>query len=501
MTFSVLDEKASLGITPGKLLINGEWRAPADGCYFSQVHPSTNEETAEIAAANASEVNEAVLAARRAFDEGPWPKMKARERQRYLLRIADILESHSDELSRIQTLDNGVPIKFSRSYRVSGQFAADIFRHFAGWIDKINGEVHPQFTEDMPLQFISMREPVGVVGGIIPWNAPLLQFPNKVAPALATGCTLVMKPSELASLTATRVSELIQEADLPPGVFNLVTGDGSVGEAIVTHPGVDKITFTGSKAVGSRILSLSGNDIKRVTLELGGKSAAILFPDAPDVKLASESAMAMVSTFLSGQVCSTTSRVLVHKSIFDEFLEHASNQAQSIVRGNPFDPDVTSAPLIDKRQLDKVLSYLTIGQEEDGATLAFGGGRPEGDLAAGNWVDPAVFVDVDNSMRIAQEEIFGPIICAIPFDTEEEAVSIANDSAFGLSGGIYTSNIGRAFRVSKALRTGTVGVNGYTFMPNSPFGGYKASGLGREGGRGAIEAFTEVKTVMFNEMI
>ena len=501
MSFSLLSYKEELGIKDGRLLINGAWQAPSSGNYFSQIHPSTNEEVARIAEATEDDVNRAVMAARKAFDEGPWPRMKARERQRYLLKIADLLEKHSEELSRIQCLDNGVPIKFSMSYRVSGQFAADIFRHFAGWIDKIEGKVHPVYTEDMPLQFLSMREPVGVVAGIIPWNAPLLQYPNKIAPALATGCTLVMKPSELASLTALRVSEIIQEADLPEGVFNVVTGDGKVGSALVDHKGVDKITFTGSKAVGSHILRASGDDIKRVTLELGGKSAAIIFPDAPDLKVACQTAMAMGSTFLSGQVCSTTSRVLVHESVYDDFLQHAQDQVNSIVRGSPFDPDVTSAPMIDKKQLNKVLNYVKIGREEDGANLVFGGDQPGGELADGNWVNPGIFADVDNKMRIAQEEIFGPLLCAIPFKTDEEAVAIANDSEFGLSGGIYSSNIGRIMRVSKALRTGTIGVNGYTFMPNSPFGGYGSSGLGREGGWGAIEAFTEVKTVIINENI
>jgi len=500
MSFSILPYKEELSVTDGQILIGNQWCNSSTGESFVQVHPSTNEEVVRIAQASSEDVDRAVRAARQAFDQGPWPKMKARERQRYLLRIADLLEQHSEELSRLQCLDNGVPIKFSMSYRVSGQFAADIFRHFAGWVDKINGEVHPQFTDDMPLQFISMREPVGVVAGIIPWNAPLLQYPNKIAPALATGCTLVMKPSELASLTALRVSELIQQAELPEGVFNVVTGDGRIGDALVRHPGVDKVTFTGSKAVGSHILSLSGEDIKRTTLELGGKSAAIIFPDAPDVKSACQTAMAMGSTFLSGQVCSTTSRVLVHKSIYDDFLQYAQDQVKTIVRGNPFDPEVTSAPMIDKKQLDKVLGYFDIGIQ-DGARLAFGGGQPGGELAQGNWVEPSVFADVDNNMRIAQEEIFGPILCAIPFETEEEAVSIANDSRFGLSGGVYTSNIGRALRISKALRTGTVGVNGYTFMPNSPFGGFKSSGLGREGGWGAIEAYTEVKTVIINENI
>lgn len=498
MTFSVLPHRDRLGVKAGRLWIDNQWMAASDDGSLPHIHPSTNEEVTRFAAATAADVDRAVRTARKAFDEGPWPRMRARERRHVLRRYVDLLERHSDELSNLQTLDNGMPITWSLVYRASGQYAADLFDHFTGWIDKINGEVYPQFTADNNLQFLSLREPVGVVAGIIPWNAPLLQFTNKLAPALATGCCMIMKPSENASLTALRLAELLTEIDLPPGVFQLLTGGPATGDALMRHPGVDKVTFTGSRAVGGQILAASGRDIKRVTLELGGKSAAIIFPDCVSIESASTQAMAMVSMFLSGQVCSTTSRVLVHKSIYEQFAGFAAQQVKAVRFGDPFDKATTSSPLINKRQVEKVLGYIGKGSAE-GARLAFGGDRPtDPQLAAGNWVNPALFLDVAPTATIAHEEIFGPVLAATPFEDEEEAIRLANDSEYGLSAGLYTTNIGRALRVAKALRTGTVGVNGYTFMPNSPFGGYKASGVGREGGWPAIEAFTEVKTIMIN---
>ena len=423
--------------------------------------------------------------------------MRARERKRILQRIVDLVYRHADEITDLQTLDNSVPISFGKLYRISAQFSADVFDHHAGWVDKINGEVYPQYSSELDMQYMSVREPVGVVAGIIPWNAPLLQFPEKVAPALATGCCIIMKPSEYASLAVLRMSELIAEAGLPPGVFQLLTGDATTGDLLVNHPGIDKIAFTGSRAVGEYLQGVSAKGLKKVSLELGGKSAAIIFPDASDVAAACTQAMAMLSMGLSGQVCSITSRALVHESIYDQFIECARRQVQGVRFGDPFDPSTTSAPLINRRQRDKVSSYVTGGVAE-GAILAFGGEIPGRELSSGNWFSPALFLNADNSMRIAREEIFGPVLTSIPFKTEEEAIRLANDSDYGLSAGIYTSNVSRAFRVGKALRTGTVGVNGYSFMPNSPFGGYKASGSGREGGFASIEAFTELKTLMFN---
>jgi len=495
--FSVLPVRDRLGVRDGRLLIGGRWTAPLAGGSFEQFHPATQEPVTRIAEADADDVAAAVAAARKAFDDGPWPRMKARERKVFIDRIVARVREHSDELSQLQTLDNGMPISWSSRYRVSGQFAADLFDHFGGWIDKITGEFHPQVSEEVSLQFISMREAVGVVAAIIPWNAPLLQFSNKVAPALACGNTVVLKPSEYASLVARRLAELIAEADLPPGVFNFVTGGPTTGDALIRHPGVDKVTFTGSRAVGEHIMRTGAADIKRVTLELGGKSAALVFPDAPNVDAAAAQAMAMVSTFMSGQVCSTPTRALVHASILDRFLDAARHQLDEVRFGDPFDLRTTSAPMINARQAAKVRGYIDKGREE-GARIVAGADQSATAGLRGHFVSPVLFADVRNDMVVAQEEIFGPVLTVTPFDTEEEAVRIANDSPYGLSGAIHTSNLARAFRVTRALRTGTVGVNGYSYMPNSPFGGFKQSGIGREGGWPAIEAYTELKTMIVN---
>ncbi len=497
MTFSLLPYRDQLGLKDGNLLIANEWVAPQGGQSFDHVNPCTNETIIKIADASEADVNAAVMAARKAFDEGPWPRLKARERRVYMDRIAGLLAEHSQELIQAQTLDNGIPAMFGGAH-IMKDMPEDLFKYYGGWIDKIDGKVHPVFTDQEPNQFISIRQPVGVVGAILPWNAPILQMPLKLAPALAAGCTVVVKPSEMGSLIALKIAEIINEADLPEGVFNVVTGGPKVGEALVTHPAVDKITFTGSKAVGGRILAAAGNDIKRVGLELGGKSASIVFPDAPSVEFAATATMSQVSMFLSGQVCSTTSRALVHSSIYDEFINHCEKQVQDVKFGNPFELDVTSAPIISKVQMEKVMTFIERGEQE-GAKLVFGGDRPEGDLQAGNWVNPTLFADVDNTMQIAREEIFGPVLAVTPFETEEEAVRLANDNPYGLSGGLYTTNIGRALRVGKAVRTGTVGINGYSFMPNSPFGGFKQSGLGREGGEEALNAYLETKTFIINE--
>lgn len=495
--FSVLPQRDALGVAPTRLLIDNDWVEPADGARFDQVHPATNEVVTGIADAGAADVDRAVRAARRAFDQGPWPRLKARERRIAVQRIVDVVARHADELARLQTLDNGMPLNFSLNSRASARQAADIFDHYAGWIDKIDGTVHPQFTDGAALQMLTFREPVGVVAALIAWNAPLMMFANKVAPALACGCTVVLKPSEYASLTALRLAELIRSVDLPPGVFNIVTGGPKTGEALVTHPGVDKITFTGSRATGGRIATAVGKDIKRVTLELGGKSAALVFPDCAGVAQAGAAVMGLCSTFLSGQVCSTTTRAVVHRSIYDAFVAAARAQVAAVRFGDPFDLATTSAPLISTAQLAKVMGYIDRGRAE-GARLVFGGDRPGGALARGNWVNPTLFADVDNRMAIAQEEIFGPVLAVIPFETEEEAIAIANDSAYGLSGGLYTTNLARAFRVARAMRTGSIGINGYSVMPNAPAGGVKGSGMGREGGWASIEAFTELKTVIVN---
>lgn len=485
------------GAHRGKLLIAGKWRE-GRGEHFAVLHPASNEEIGSVACATGEEIDDAVHAARLAFDVGSWPRMCASDRRRLLLRIADAIDVHGEELTLLQTLENGVPLSFSTTSRLSGHFPAEIFQYHAGWTDKLGGETYPDYTQSSDLQFISLREPVGVVAAFSPWNAPLMQMANKIAPALAAGCTVVAKPSEHASLAILRMFEIIQEVDLPPGVLNIVTGLGhSTGDALITHQGVDKVSFTGSKGVGSRVIEASASTIKRVTLELGGKSAGIVFPDA-DVKHAASTIMGVLAHGLSGQVCTAQTRALVHRDVHDAFVDAACHVAEASRFGCPFDMATTSAAIINRRQLQRVLAYIE-SAKQDGAELACGGRKlTEAGLASGNFVAPTIFTGVRNDMLAAREEIFGPVLTVIPFSTEAEAVAIANDSEYGLSGGVYTRNAALALRAAKRLRTGSVGINGYTFLPNAPNGGIKASGLGREGGKSSIEAYTELKTVMLN---
>jgi aldehyde dehydrogenase (NAD+) len=499
MAMSVLEHRDQLNVQPGLLHIDGTWSDASDGGTWEQRNPATNEVVTTFAIGTAADVDRAVLAARRAFDEGPWPRLGAKERKKYFSRLVALITDHGDELNHLQTLEMGMPIAFSSLPVVSSEMAAGVFDHHAGWIDKICGSTYPSY-ETSPtggdVQIMSFREPVGVVAAIIPWNAPMMLFAQKVAPALATGCTVVVKPSEFAVLTSLKLMALIEEAGFPPGVVNLVAGPGHpTGEALITHPGVDKVTFTGSRAVGKRILEASGDTIKRVTLELGGKSPSIVFEDAPSVEGAAMMAMGMVSMGISGQGCVCQTRSLVQRGVYDAFVNAAASLVGMVQFGDPFDPATTSSAIINARQLDRILGFIDKAPSQ-GARLVAGGDRPGGDLAQGNFVNPTLFADVDNSMSIAREEVFGPVLVAMPFDDEAHAIALANDTDYGLGAGVYTTNIARAFRVAKAIRAGTVGINEYTVWPNAPFGGYKQSGLGREGGWGSIEAFTETKSVI-----
>jgi aldehyde dehydrogenase (NAD+) len=343
---------------------------------------------------------------------------------------------------------------------------------------------------------MTLREPVGVVGAVMPWNAPLLLLAQKVAPALAAGCTVVIKPSEYATFAVLRLARLIaEESDLPPGVLNVVTGPGDpTGDALINHPMISKLSFTGSRAVGRKIMHAAADGFKRVRLELGGKSPAVVFADA-DVATAAAVTMGTVTLGLSGQVCVAQTRAVVHREKVDEFLATAGLIGGMVSYGNPFDPATTAAPLINTRQLDRVLGLIAQGQE-DRATLVAGGTRAEGELATGNFVMPTLFTDVTNDMSIAREEIFGPVLSVIPFTDEDEAVRIANETDYGLSATVWTSDLRRAMRLTKAIRAGTIGINGFQIEQHAAFGGHRQSGLGREGGRAAIEAYTELKTVM-----
>ncbi len=494
MVASIKPHRDEIGLSDGLMLIDGEWRPAQSGETWSHIHPATGEEVASFPIAGPVDVDSAVRAARRAFDEGPWPRARANERIRVLRRIADLVREHGDELLALQALDNSVPLSFGTIYATSSAFVADVFDHHAGWVDKLAGETLPPYQGGDHMVF-TLREPVGVVGAVIPWNAPLLLFAQKVAPALAVGCTIVVKPSEYGTFAVLRLARLIEEAGLPPGVLNIVTGPGEpTGDALISHPMVNKLSFTGSRAVGRKIIAASADGFKRVSLELGGKSPAIVFADA-DVSSAAAITMGTVTLGLSGQVCLAQTRALVHRDVADEFLGMAEIIGGMVSYGNPFDPAVTASPLINTRQMDRVLGLIAQGQA-DGARLVCGGTRSEGDLAAGNFVAPTLFTDVSNDMSIAREEIFGPVLSVIPFADEEEAVRIANDTEYGLAATVWTSDIKRAMRMTKAIRAGTIGINGYQLEPHAAFGGYQQSGLGREGGRAAVESYTEIKTVL-----
>ena len=494
MVLSIKTRRDALGLTAGELLVEGVWRPAADGRTWTHVHPATAEEVGQFAVATPGDVDLAVRSARRAFDDGPWPRTRAKERIRVLRRVAELIRTHGDELLALQALDNGVPISFGDVYARSVECVADVFDHHAGWVDKIAGETLPGYQGGEHV-VLTLREPVGVVAAVIPWNGPLLLAAQKLAPALAVGCTVVLKPSEYATFSALRLARLVEEAGLPPGVLNVVTGPGeSTGDALINHPLVDKITFTGSRAVGRLVLAAAVDGVKRVSLELGGKSPSIVFPDA-DVYAAATTTMGTVTLGLSGQACVAHTRALVHRDVYDQFLAVAEGMAALVNYGDPFHPETTASPLINERQLARVLGFIERGQQE-GARLVCGGGRVDGDLAVGNFVAPTVFADVANDATIAREEIFGPVLAVVPFTEEDEAVRLANDTSYGLAATVWTSEVKRAVRMARAVRAGTVGINGYQLEPHVAFGGYGQSGLGREGGRGAIEAYTEVKTVL-----
>ena len=473
-----------------KMFIGGEWVDALSGETFETRNPATGAVLATIPASGKADIDRAVAAARAAF-EGPWSRFKPYERQVLLLKIADLFEKHWDELSLSDTLDMGMPIIRTRANR---NRVVGMLRFYAGQATALHGET---IDNSLPGEIMSYtrKEAVGVVGAIIPWNAPTAASIWKIGPALATGCTIVLKPSEEAPLTPLLIAELMAEAGVPAGVVNVVTGDGrSAGAPLASHPDVDKIVFTGSTATGQSIIQASAGNLKRVSLELGGKSPVIVCEDADLDRAVPLAAMAVFAN--SGQICIAGSRLFVARKIHDEFVQRLGAFAKALRIGDGVNPETEIGPLISDKQLRRVTGYLEKGVAE-GAALVTGGGRPgAGGLSAGHFVEPTVFANVTDAMTIAREEIFGPVISAMAFDTLEEAVKRANDTPYGLAAGVFTRDLASAHRLSNALRAGSVWVNTYHAIdPSVPFGGYKMSGYGREGGVEHLHEYLNTKGV------
>lgn len=487
MANAATEKKEQVSVRATKLLINNQWTDSQSGKTFPTTNPATGKEICQVAEADAADVDRAVAAARKAFTNGPWIKMSASERGRLMNRLADLIEKNIDELARLETLDNGKPYQVALGADLPLTIAC--YRYYAGWADKIQGKTIPVNGNYF---CYTRHEPVGVVGQIIPWNFPLLMQAWKLGPALATGNTVVLKPAEQTPLTALRVGELIVEAGFPEGVVNILPGYGpTAGGSIANHPDVDKVAFTGSTEVGHLIMEASAkSNLKRVTLELGGKSPNVVFADADMDQAIEGSHFALF--FNQGQCCCAGSRVFVEEKCYDEFVSKSAARAKKRTVGDPFDSKTEQGPQVDDVQFEKVMGYIESGKKE-GASLVAGGGRV-GD--AGFFIEPTVFADVKDDMKIAQEEIFGPVMSIIKFKDIDEVVERANTTMYGLAAAVWTRDIGKAHSIADRVRAGTVWVNCYdVFDAAAPFGGFKQSGIGRELGEYGLRQYTEVKTV------
>jgi phenylacetaldehyde dehydrogenase len=477
--------------SPRQLFINGHWVDAASGRTFETPNPATGETLAHIAEGDAEDINRAVRAARAAFDDGPWSRMTPSERGRIIWRIGDLILEHVDELAQLESLDNGKPYLVAQAADVP--LAADLFHYMAGWATKIEGNTINISVPYMPganFHSYTLREPIGVVGQIIPWNFPLLMAAWKLGPALATGCTVVLKPAEQTPLTALRLAELIAEAGVPDGVVNVVPGFGeTAGAALAAHNDVDKVAFTGSTEVGKLIVQAAAGNLKKLTLELGGKSPNIVFDDAEDNAV---EGAANAIFFNHGQCCVAGSRLFVHESRYDEVVDGVAEIAKSIKLGSGLDPATQMGPLVSDEQFRRVTGFLESGKD-DGATALAGGGR-YGDR--GYFVEPTVLTNTRPDMKVVREEIFGPVVVAEKFTSLDEIAAQANDTTYGLGAGIWTRDISKAHALAKKLRAGTVWINCYNvFDASLPFGGYKQSGWGREMGHEVLNNYTEVKAV------
>ena len=479
---------ATTAVEQKKLFINNEWRDAASGKTMEVINPATEEVCATVASADGDDLNAAVAAARAALS-GPWSAMSARERGRMVRRLGERLMERADEVARLETLHNGKPITESRHVEIPA--AAECFEYYGGWSDKVMGETIPVKGNHLTY---TLREPLGVVAAIVPWNFPLLLAVWKVAPALACGNTVILKPASQTPLTALALADIAAEIGLPPGVLNVLTGPGAkLGQAIVEHPGIDKIAFTGDTATGKGIMRGAAETLKKITLELGGKSPNIVLADA-DMEAAIRGATIGIF-YGKGEVCAAGSRLLVDKAIKNEFIDKLAARAKKMVAGDPMDPKTRFGALSSKKQLETVLRYVESGKKE-GATLVAGGERTDIGTGKGYFVQPTVFADVQPQMTISREEIFGPVLAAIEFADLDEAIATANDSPYGLAAGVWTRDIKKAHYVARKLQAGTVWINTYNVYDTAaPFGGYKQSGFGREMSAHALEHYTQVKSV------